>query len=95
MPKHVFTRLCATLVNDFQLCVPELAHGLHVEESVAICIYVLKNLPNRQLQEQFQHSGETISRYFRNVSKAMKKFTIAHCKPPSQFHTYKDPYLQS
>ncbi|KAI8007417.1 L10-interacting MYB domain-containing protein, partial [Camellia lanceoleosa] len=75
MPKVVFTRLCATLVNDFGLHVPEREHGLHVEESVAIFIHVLKNLPNRELQERFQHSGETISRHFHNVLKAMKKFT--------------------
>ncbi|GMP78805.1 hypothetical protein CsSME_00034602 [Camellia sinensis var. sinensis] len=49
MPKHVFTCLCATLVNDFELHVPERDHGLHVKESVVIFIHVLKNLPNREL----------------------------------------------
>lgn len=95
MPKHVFMRLCTTLVNDFQLRVPERPHGLHVEESVAIFIHVLKNLPNRELQERFQHSGETISRHFHNVLKAMKKFTVAHYRPPANFQTHRAPQLQS
>lgn len=93
MPKHVFIRLCATLVNDFGLHVPEQDHDLHVEESVAIFIHVLKNLPNRELQERFQHSDETISRHFHNVLKAMKKFTVAHCRPPADFQNMRDPYL--
>ncbi|GMP27641.1 hypothetical protein CsSME_00003536 [Camellia sinensis var. sinensis] len=79
MPKHVFARLCATLVNEFGLYVRQRDHGLHIEESVAIFIHVLKNLPNRELQERFQHSSETISRHFHNVLKAMKKFTVTHC----------------
>ena len=95
MPKVVFTRLCGTLVNDFGLHVPERDHGLHVEESVAIFIHVLKNLPNRELQERFQHSGETISRHFHNVLKAMKKFTVAHCRPPTDFQNKRDPHLQT
>ncbi|XP_028057106.1 uncharacterized protein LOC114261098 [Camellia sinensis] len=95
MPKVVFTRLCATLVNDFGLHVLERDHGLHVEESVAIFIHVLKNLPNRELQERFQHSGETISRHFHNVLKAMKKFTVAHCRLPTDFQNSRDPYLQT
>ncbi|GMP93147.1 hypothetical protein CsSME_00043103 [Camellia sinensis var. sinensis] len=73
MPKVVFTRLYATLVNDFRLHVPEREHDLHVEESVAIFIHVLKNLPNRELQERFQHSGETISRQFHKCSESNEK----------------------
>ncbi|XP_028052273.1 uncharacterized protein LOC114256795 [Camellia sinensis] len=95
MPKQVFIRLCTTLVNDFGLRVPERPHGLHVEESVAIFIHVLKNLPNRELQERFQHSGETISRHFHTVLKAMKKFTVVHCRPPANFQTHRDPIFQS
>ncbi|CAL5370245.1 unnamed protein product [Camellia sinensis] len=95
MPKQVFLRLCTTLVNDFGLRVPERPHGLEVEESVAIFIHVLKNLPNRELQERFQHSGETISRHFHTVLKAMKKFTVVHCRPPANFQTHRDPILQS
>lgn len=95
MPKQVFLRLCTTLVNDFGLRVPERPHGLHVEESVAMFIHVLKNLPNRELQERFQHSGETISQHFHTVMKAMKKFTVVHCRPPANFQTHRDPILQS
>lgn len=94
MLKHVFTRLCVTLVNDFGLHVPEHDHGLHVEESVTTFIHVLKNLPNQELQERFQHSDETISRHFHNVLKAMKKFTVAHCRSPANFQNRRDPYLQ-
>jgi transcriptional antiterminator len=43
-----------------------------VEEQLGIFLYaVSKNASNRTLQDQFQHSGETISRHFRAVLYAL------------------------
>ncbi|GMP74835.1 hypothetical protein CsSME_00032126 [Camellia sinensis var. sinensis] len=79
MPKEVFGALCETLVNDFGLQVPQRPHGLAVEESVAMFIHVLQWMQNRQIQERFQHSGETVSWHVHNALIAMKEFTVVHC----------------
>jgi hypothetical protein len=50
--------------------------GVAVEEQVAIFIYhVSKNASNRDLQWRFQRSGETISRHFGTVLRAMVRLT--------------------
>ncbi|GAA0147370.1 hypothetical protein LIER_36504 [Lithospermum erythrorhizon] len=44
-----------------------------IEEQLAIFLSVVgQNKTNREMQERFQHSGETISRHFNNVLKAME-----------------------
>ncbi|CAL5431455.1 unnamed protein product [Camellia sinensis] len=80
MAKEVFAALCETLVNDFGLQVRQRPHGLAVEESVAMFIHVLQRMQNRQIQERFQHSGETVSRHLHNVLTSMKEFTVVHCR---------------
>jgi hypothetical protein len=60
MPITVFEDLCAWLRKDAGL---EDTKGLGVEESVAIFLYIVgRNASNRDVQDRFQHSGETISR---------------------------------
>ncbi|GMP83288.1 hypothetical protein CsSME_00037252 [Camellia sinensis var. sinensis] len=81
MPKEVFAALCETLVNDFGLQAPQCSHGLAVEESVAMFIRVLKGKQNWEIQERFQHLGETVSRHMHNVLTSMKEFTVVHCRP--------------
>ncbi|CAL5359331.1 uncharacterized protein LOC114295363 [Camellia sinensis] len=94
MPKEVFAILCETLVNDFGLQVPQRPHGLTVKESVAMFLHVLQGMQNRQIQEHFQHSEETVSRHVYNVLTSMKEFTVVHCRPTySQHHIH--PYVQS
>ncbi|GMP56931.1 hypothetical protein CsSME_00021221 [Camellia sinensis var. sinensis] len=94
MPKEVFAALCETLVNDFGLQVPQRPHGLAVEESVAMFIHVLKGKQNREIQERFQHSGETVSRHVHNVLNSMKEFTVVHCRPTYSQHRI-HPYVRS
>ncbi|GMP98005.1 hypothetical protein CsSME_00046050 [Camellia sinensis var. sinensis] len=86
MAKEVFAALCETLVNDFGLQVRQCPHGLAVEESVAMFIHVLQRMQNRQIQERFQHSGETVSRHLHNVLTSMKEFTVVHCRPTYNQH---------
>ncbi|GMP23198.1 hypothetical protein CsSME_00000882 [Camellia sinensis var. sinensis] len=81
MSKDMFASLCDTLVNDFGIQVPQREHGLAVQESFAMIIHVLRGFQNRKIQEQFQHSGETVSWHVQNVLAVMKEFTIVHCKP--------------
>ncbi|GMQ05191.1 hypothetical protein CsSME_00050315 [Camellia sinensis var. sinensis] len=94
MSKEVFAALYETLVNDFGLQVRQRPHGLAVEESVAMFIHVLQGMQNRQIQEHFQHSGETMSRHVHNVLTAMKEFTVVYCRPTySQYCIH--PYVRS
>ncbi|GMP22178.1 hypothetical protein CsSME_00000310 [Camellia sinensis var. sinensis] len=81
MPKEVFAALCDTLVNNFGLQVPQWPYGLAIEESVAMFIHMLQGLQNRQIQERFQHSGETVSRHVHNILTSMKEFTVVHYRP--------------
>ncbi|GMP67802.1 hypothetical protein CsSME_00027672 [Camellia sinensis var. sinensis] len=94
MPKEVFAALCETLVNDFRLQVPQHPHGLAVKESVVMFIHVLQGMQNRQIQERFQHSGETVSRHVHNVLTAMKEFTVVNCRPTYSQHCI-HPYVRS
>ncbi|CAD6264844.1 unnamed protein product [Miscanthus lutarioriparius] len=55
-----------------------------VEEQLAIFLYaVSKNASNRVLQDQFQHSGETISRHFAAVLNALTQLTCHYICLPS------------
>lgn len=57
---------------------------LSVEEQLGIFLYaVSKNASNRTLQDQFQHSGETISRHFGAVLNALTQLTCSYIKLPS------------
>ncbi|GMP47675.1 hypothetical protein CsSME_00015315 [Camellia sinensis var. sinensis] len=94
MPNEVFAALCETLVNDFGLQVPQHPHGLAVEESVAMFMHVLKGKQNQEIQERFQHSGETVSRHVHNVLTSMKEFTVVHCRPTYSQHRI-HPYVRS
>jgi hypothetical protein len=55
-----------------------------VEEQLGIFLYAMsKNVSNRTLQDQFQHSGETISRYFGVVLNALTQLSCNYIRPPS------------
>lgn len=64
--KHVFLAFRAELVV---YCGLRPSRGISVDEQVAIFLYmVVTNLPNRQVAERFQRSGDTISRYVHYVA---------------------------
>ena len=69
MEKHIFHKLVECLRDKCHLKDTDF---VSVEEQLAIFLYaVSKNASNRTLQGQFQHSGETISRYFNIVLNAL------------------------
>ncbi|TVU26207.1 hypothetical protein EJB05_28744, partial [Eragrostis curvula] len=69
MEKSIFHKLVECLREGNLL---QNTRGVAVEEQVAIFMYAIKkNASNRDLQWRFQHSGETISRHFGAVLRAM------------------------
>ena len=66
----------------------ETHHGLKpsrrmsVIEKVAMFLFTIAvGASNRQVQERFQHSGETISRCFKEVLKSLRLFAVEVIKP--------------
>jgi hypothetical protein len=66
----------------------ETQHGLKpsrrmsVIEKVAMFLFTIAvGASNRQVQERFQHSGETISRCFKEVFKSLRLFAVEVIKP--------------
>ncbi|KAF6167107.1 hypothetical protein GIB67_041362 [Kingdonia uniflora] len=80
MDKHVFYKFCEILRQK------DLLHdtsGMKIEEQVAIFLNVIgHNERTRVIQERYQHSGETISRHFNNVLKAIKSLSRELLQPP-------------
>ncbi|XP_061349564.1 uncharacterized protein LOC133294826 isoform X1 [Gastrolobium bilobum] len=80
MDKHVFHKLCDILRQKAML---RDTAGIMIEEQLAIFLNIIgHNERNRVIQERFQHSGETISRHFNNVLKAIKSLSREFLQPP-------------
>ncbi|XP_057491866.1 uncharacterized protein LOC130777486 [Actinidia eriantha] len=80
MDKHVFHKLSDTLRQKGML---RDTPGVTIEEQLAIFLNIVgHNERNRVIQERFQHSGETISRHFNNVLKAIKSLSREFLQPP-------------
>lgn len=73
MDKHVFHKLCDILRQKGML---RDTAGVLIEEQLAIFLNIVgHNERNRVIQERYQHSGETISRHFNNVLRAVKSLS--------------------
>ncbi|EYU24015.1 hypothetical protein MIMGU_mgv1a011395mg [Erythranthe guttata] len=80
MDKHVFHKLSDTLRQRGAL---RDTPGVVIEEQLAIFLNIVgHNERNRVIQERFRHSGETISRHFNNVLKAIKSLSREFLMPP-------------
>ncbi|CAH9109967.1 unnamed protein product [Cuscuta europaea] len=80
MDKHVFQKLCDVLRQRGML---RDTSGVSIEEQLAIFLSIVGHSErNRVIQERFQHSGETISRHFNNVLKAIKSLAREFLQPP-------------
>lgn len=80
MDKHVFQKLCDVLRQRGLL---RDTSGVSIEEQLAIFLSIVGHSErNRVIQERFQHSGETISRHFNNVLKAIKSLAREFLQPP-------------
>ncbi|KAG5517407.1 hypothetical protein RHGRI_037968 [Rhododendron griersonianum] len=102
MDKHVFHKLCGTLRQKGML---RDTPGVMIEEQLGIFLNIVgHNERNRVIQERFEHSGETISRHFNNVLKAVKSLSREFLQPPpistpieilssNRFHPYFKVYV--
>nr|XP_004512634.1 uncharacterized protein LOC101506160 isoform X2 [Cicer arietinum] len=91
MDRHVFHKLCGILRQRAML---RDTAGVMIEEQLAIFLNVIgHNERNRVIQERFQHSGETISRHFNNVLKAIKSLSREFLQPPQ--HTTSSEIINS
>jgi hypothetical protein len=52
-----------------------------IEKAVMFLFTIAIGASNRQVQERFQHSGETISRCFKKVLKSLRLFVVEVIKP--------------
>jgi hypothetical protein len=72
MPSSSFVQLAKWCVQQGVLC--RSRKGVTVEEQLAIFLYIVgHNSSNRDAQERFQHSGETITRYFQRCYRTWAK----------------------
>ena len=80
MKLRVFRFLCAELRMHGGL-IP--SRHISVEEQVAMFLYTIsQRASNRNIQERFQHSGETVSRYFHPVLQAIHRLVPIYIKHP-------------
>lgn len=85
MTPYVFLALCTclkerNLVND--------TRGLSVEEQLFIFLSIVaQSQNNRAVQDDFQHSAETITRHFTNVLKAVAKLRHDFIRAPDYEET--------
>ena len=80
MKRRVFHFLCAELTKHGGLLS---SRYISVEEQVAMFLSpVSQRASNRNVQERFQHSGETVSRYFHQVLEAIHRLVPFYIKPP-------------
>ena len=79
MRKHVFLHLCNILERRYGL---KPTRGMGIHEQVGMFLYVLGQPGSiRNTEERFQHSGETISRQFHRVLKAVLALSKDIVKP--------------
>ena len=80
MRPHVFIAFCEALKERGYL-----RHSRYLTVEEQVCIFLLSighNTRNRIIQERFQHSGQTISKYFHKVLKAICRIAKIIIRPP-------------
>jgi len=79
MRKHVFRQLVNDLTHKYNL---KPTRNVSLDEGVAIFLYTVGyGATYRNVEERFQHSGETIHRQFYKVLKAIKKLGNDNIRP--------------
>ena len=81
MKPHVFITFCEVLQERRYL-----QHSRYLTVQEQVCIFLLSighNIRNRIIQERFQHSGHTISKYFPRVLKAICRIEKSSFNPQS------------
>ncbi|KAL7210521.1 hypothetical protein ACSBR1_031973 [Camellia fascicularis] len=76
---NMLLAMAATIATKYGL---ETGRKVSVQEQVAIFLYIVGgDIQNRNVQERFQHSRETISKYFKKVLKAITMMFIDWVRP--------------
>jgi hypothetical protein len=79
MDAMTFQSLCFQLENQYEL---KASRKMCVFEKVGIFLYTIAlGASNMEVQERFQHSGQTISRYFNEVLKLVCSLAIDLIEP--------------
>ena len=82
MKLEVFQFLCSELQNKGGLAP---SGHIGVEEQVAMFLYAIAHShTNREVQERFQHSGETVSRHFHAVLQALNRLVPSYINLPNE-----------
>jgi hypothetical protein len=80
----VFRKLCADLSESYGL---KPTRHICIEESVGMFLFTLAHgCGNRLTQETFNHSGETVSRHFHTVLKAVLNLSADIIKPNANYN---------
>lgn len=79
MEPHVFKGLCSLLVENYGL---KPSREMSVEEALAMFLWTCgHNESNRNVQNRFKHSGETVSRKFGEVLDAVLRLSVDIIRP--------------
>jgi hypothetical protein len=79
MNRSTLLSLCSDLETTYRL---KPSRRMSVIEKVAIFLYTIAlGALNREVQERFQHSGETVIRCIKEVLAAVSSFTVDVIKP--------------
>ena len=79
MDVRTFNNLCLDLESQYEL---KTSRRMSVFEKVGMFLYTLSlGASNKEMQERFQHSGETISRYFNEVLRTICLLVVDVIKP--------------
>ena len=85
MKPEVFQFLCSELQSKRGLYA---SRHIAVDEKVGMFLWmVARAASNRDVQERFQHSGDTVSRHFHEVLHAVNRLVPKYIKLPSTFKT--------
>ncbi|RWR77282.1 putative nuclease HARBI1 [Cinnamomum micranthum f. kanehirae] len=81
MERPIFMKLCNVIRSKNLLCD---TRDITLEEQLIMFLFTIgHNAVNRQVQERFQHSGETISRHFNGVLQAILSLSTQYIRDPS------------
>ncbi|XP_073133725.1 uncharacterized protein [Henckelia pumila] len=93
MRKHVFYKLCDDLLQKYSLKVTK---GVDIYEKVGLFLYMIGQPASvRNVQERFQHSGETVSRHFHSVLHSIWKLSRDIIKPVDPKFTNVSEYIKN
>ena len=81
MPREIFHVLLANLVN-----MGELSNSHHIDANEQLCMFLYfagHRASSTNIQERFQHSGETVSRYLHLVARALRRLSRQYIRLPA------------